>query len=277
MDKRKVEETAFWEQETQCRVEKSRSGRYRYRLIATNTKVGTQEYEKRYMAVLERYKAQRLEKANTWKARLRPTNEKEECKPAVSKSPSHSNGMSMEEHDGTDPSSETHELHWNLDSVLYMAQQEEESISPLPIDSPEDDTMELCDLSVSLDMGEATGFSFDHDPSTEKSEDTFEKVETKETDESPEASVKLDKKTSEKVETMETKQQEDVKIHAEQSSPADGPLLPFPDRDEESMDPDIARAERKLWNGIDAVLQEYSREVMLIMRAKKPKAEVFKS
>jgi hypothetical protein len=237
-------------------------------LIATSAKVSTQEYEKRYMAVLERYKAQRLEKANAWKARLQPTNEKEECDPAVSKSPSHSNG--------TEHSSETHELHLNPDSVLDMDQQREESISPLPIDSAEDDTMELCDLSVSLDWGEATGLSFDHDPSTEKSEETFEKVETKETDEKPETSVKLDNETSEKVETMEIKQQEDVKSHVEQPSPCDGPLLPLPARDEESMDPDIARAERNLWNRIDGALQEYSREVTLIMRAKTPKAEVSK-
>ena len=45
-------------------------------------------------------------------------------------------------------------------------------------------------------------------------------------------------------------------------------LLPFPDRDEESKDPDIARAERRLWGRIDAALQDYSHEVMMIMNSR---------
>ncbi|KAL7573827.1 hypothetical protein ACA910_012406 [Epithemia clementina (nom. ined.)] len=43
-------------------------------------------------------------------------------------------------------------------------------------------------------------------------------------------------------------------------------IIPFPDRDEESSDPVIAQAERKLWDSIDKALEEYSREVMAAQR-----------
>jgi hypothetical protein len=75
MDKRRVEETQFWEDKTQCRVEKSRSGKYRYYSvgsIATNnnsSKVSPQEYKNRYLAVLEGTAEERFEKAEEWKAR----------------------------------------------------------------------------------------------------------------------------------------------------------------------------------------------------------------
>lgn len=41
-------------------------------------------------------------------------------------------------------------------------------------------------------------------------------------------------------------------------------LLPLPSRDEFSADPDIARAEERLWRAIDNALEEYSREVIAI-------------
>lgn len=44
--------------------------------------------------------------------------------------------------------------------------------------------------------------------------------------------------------------------------------LPLPDKDRESSDPDIARAERKLWAAMDAALEAYSAEVLAIMKAK---------
>ena len=278
MDKRKVEETAFWERETQCRVEKSRSGKYRYRLIATHEKVSSKEYERRYMAVLERNYANRLEKAEQWKARLVETEEEED--------------LSLELGSLLDP----------MPQQQQQQQQRDDCISPLPIDSMEDDTMELCDLSASLDMGEATGFSFvDHDDdnndnnkeetrtvSPEILEDqmiaTAEQLERSETpteneereDVKPQSSspprsgvLLPDRKELERSEApTENEEREDVKPQSS-SPPRSGVLLPLPDREEESRDPDIARAERKLWGRIDEALEEYSREVMLILESKK--------
>jgi hypothetical protein len=47
------------------------------------------------------------------------------------------------------------------------------------------------------------------------------------------------------------------------------PFLPFPSRDVESADPDIALAESRLWDKIDLALQEYSADVVMIMKSKK--------
>ena len=244
MDKRKVEETAFWERETQCRVEKSRSGKYRYRLIATHEKVSSKEYERRYMAVLERNYANRLEKAEQWKARLVETEEEED--------------LSLELGSLLDPMPQQQQ---------QQQQQRDDCISPLPIDSMEDDTMELCDLSASLDMGEATGFSFvDHDD--DNNDNNKEETRTV----SPEILEDQMIATAEQLERSETptenEEREDVKPQSS-SPPRSGVLLPLPDREEESRDPDIARAERKLWGRIDEALEEYSREVMLILESKK--------
>ena len=50
-------------------------------------------------------------------------------------------------------------------------------------------------------------------------------------------------------------------------------LLPFPSRDNPSQDAMIARAEKKLWNRIDAALKEYSKEVLEIQAAAAHHAE----
>lgn len=46
-------------------------------------------------------------------------------------------------------------------------------------------------------------------------------------------------------------------------------ILPFPDRDDPDIDPQIAAAERRLWSDIDTALARYSREVISIRAARK--------
>jgi len=46
-------------------------------------------------------------------------------------------------------------------------------------------------------------------------------------------------------------------------------LLPLPSRDETSSDPEIARVEQKLWERIDAALEEYSNEVLSIQESRR--------
>ena len=50
-------------------------------------------------------------------------------------------------------------------------------------------------------------------------------------------------------------------------------LLPLPSRDETCSDPDIARAEKKLWRSIDEALEVYSGEVLAIRAAKRAKSQ----
>lgn len=46
-------------------------------------------------------------------------------------------------------------------------------------------------------------------------------------------------------------------------------LLPLPSRDESSSDPEVAKAERELWDKIDAALEEYSNKVLLIQERRR--------
>ena len=51
------------------------------------------------------------------------------------------------------------------------------------------------------------------------------------------------------------------------------PLLPLPSQDSESTDPEIAAAEKRLWDKIDLALHEYSGEVMMIRNKRRRLAE----
>jgi hypothetical protein len=294
MDKRRVEETKYWEDETECRVEKSRSGKYRYYSIPTNTKVSPQGYENRYMAVLERTAEERFEKSEEWKARLvlpkQKGNNNNNNDNTIEKEQDNKEGESLLEetrsipiicHDvsmedesesknGSDDISETQDLDLNLDSLLDT-QPREESASPLNIED-DNDTMDICDMSVSLDLGEAISISFEEEeePASEqeKQSETREETPPKEAGEPSEDIVGTAAEAC--VAPMLDDQEDHQKQPLLGPSAEDGPsMLPLPARDGQSKDPDIARAERNLWNSIDAALQEYSREVMIIMQAKR--------
>ena len=61
MDQRKVQDTKFLLESTGCRVEKSKSGKFRYYASDTNDKVPSKEYKRRYLNVVaDRRQASRL-------------------------------------------------------------------------------------------------------------------------------------------------------------------------------------------------------------------------
>ena len=70
MDKQKKRDTAYWEAETDCRVEKSvSSGKYRYYSLGSNSKrVRSEEYSHRYMESIWRNSQSRFEHARQWQA-----------------------------------------------------------------------------------------------------------------------------------------------------------------------------------------------------------------
>jgi hypothetical protein len=296
MDKRKVEETQKWEEGTGCRVEKStRSGKYRYYAIATNTKVGSSEYKNRYMAVLERESTQRLERTKEWKLKLKlalapALDETQETLDTVSDtvqllevaSPIEDCTDNMDE--GYNSFAVTQDLDLDLSAIFAVDQTppERPEQEPSPVAEEEDD-MELCDLSVSLDWGETTNISLDIEPANNETEETGKSPEMDETPAAPEKEDFMET-YDEEVEHLvtpaaSTEDEEkgisegDEEFNQEEVSPIDGPLLPLPDRDEGSRDPDIARAERKLWNRIDAALHEYSQEVKMIVVSKRTAGE----
>ena len=262
MDKRKAEDTKMWERETGCRVEKSRSGKYRYRCLESDAKVSSLEYQKRYMGVLERNKALRLARADAWKAKLQPRKTQENEYDSVPQQRTISG--SMDESDGHESCNEMQEQELNLNDVQERCHdhQRSSSVTPLPFDSTEDEQLDFCDLSVGLDLGDTTTLcmkDYKESETTAEPEDD-EKVE------------RIEPAGSQDLVVVSEREGESNKLMpvAHNSPTIKDALLPLPDRDVESLDPNIAKAERKLWNRIDAALHEYSREVMLIMKIKKP-------
>jgi hypothetical protein len=267
IDKRKVEDIAKWEYETGCRVERStRSGKYRYISIQTNTKVGSQEYKRRYMGVLARDATSRLAKAIQWKDKLNATTKshangqyssQEDTEPSAVDAPLVTDSSSDMDDCGN-TSATTQEFDLDLNEILELEtkpseETEQESLPP-GTEQEQDTSMDICDMSVSMDLGEASDVRVEFEPS---------------------ARMQLEHSTEEDElqdlvpETTDRDQQEEcTKVVPKSVTPTDMELLPLPDRDEESKDPAIAQAERRLWGRIDVALQDYSQEVMMIFDSK---------
>lgn len=229
MEQRKLEDILMWEKETGCRVEKSRSGKYRYLALDTNKKIGSAKYMKRYMAVIHDNAPERLAKANVWKAKLQQVPEPNESGRAPAKS-----------EDGCAKEEESSNAAFLESALVALDQQVQEEESAAPASRPQSSqgegvsntSMELCDLSVGLDMGDAANILEEKDVVSACSSEEAVPPED-ETASSPQEAVGM------------------------------------PSRDQSSKDPDIARAEQTLWKRIDEALQEYSQEVLEIMRERK--------
>ena len=289
MDRRKAKDKAFWERETQCRVTKTGSGKYRYFSLDGNSKVASKEYKSRYMATIERGSTHRLECARMWQS---------DCNTVESSSLNESeeslNGIGSDiASDGT----AAQELDLDLPSILAVDESMEES-QPKLVSPNEGDTMEICDTSMSLDMGDESFMSLPAASQTDEKKDINhdlvlvlggseklrserlmsppmslvqdvqdaqndrELVKTVSEEELPE-----DESTFEEAETGE--QNSDPCIVPQSREISEQEILPIPDREDSSSDPEIAQAERKLWDSIDEALKDYSQEVFYILQKKK--------
>ena len=283
IDKRKAEEIDKWEHETECRVERSRSGKYRYISIETNTKVGSQEYKRRYMSVLEREASLRLAKANEWKDKLSATTHPRQ-EPGTKGVPSDEDlesldyfnplvtDYSSDTEDCDNSSARTQELDLDLNEILALdrksSEETEQECATQRAGEEEETSMELCDLSVSMDLGEHSDDIRAEFQSPNDSSKPEEPEDDNKEDDLDEDSILGAACTEHGEEMSHRKAPKSV-------SPTEMDLLPFPDRDEESSDPDIAKAERKLWCRIDAALQDYSQEVMMIMNSRRAAGEPY--
>mmetsp|Transcript_22505 Transcript_22505/g.53111 ORF Transcript_22505/g.53111 Transcript_22505/m.53111 type:complete len:607 (-) Transcript_22505:903-2723(-) len=302
IEKRKERDIKQWESTTGCHVTKSeRSGRYRYYDIESNQRVASQEYKRRYIAFLEDSRPDRLARAQAWMNKLSPV-EEENFK-------MHSNSFPMYE---DPVSINDARQHHNPMDYSEMKQKEAfdppRTNSLKRVDSTESryvgttDRMEICDMSMSLDYGEQQSVdtsmynnncqvlpptmatTFDRSEIAEISEASSE-----DTDDNPNES-RSSSPTHESdfmgaVDNFEAA--ESVVLDAREARDDNGsskmekggkdtdesiPLLPFPSRCRESMDPEIAAAERRLWDKIDLALHKYSGEVMMIEKKKREAA-----
>jgi hypothetical protein len=248
IDRRKAEDTAKWEYETGCRVERSRSGKYRYISIETNTKLGSEEYKRRYMGVINRESSLRLSKARQWQEKLLASSNSQDFEPLPMDAPLVTDASSdMED----DTFSTCQELDLDLNDILDSSRDK----------ANDDNRMDLCDVSASMDLGE-------HDCSmaSHSREAPLPESRTGWLEKSDDSTDKEDLEQELAFEPPRTTNC--TKTVPKSVTPTELEILPFPDREEESSDPDIAKAERVLWSRIDSALQEYSEEVLRIRKSR---------
>jgi hypothetical protein len=244
MDQRKAFETEKWQHATGCRVERSRSGKYRYVSIESNQRVKSQEYQRRYRQVLDDEAELRLQRANTWKAKLASVDVNEP------------NSSSNE-----DMSSPTGDRRYVLEVGAQPGGE-----SAVKTAREETSTMDLCDMSVSMDldvsrMGSEVETISHEIPRATSSTSALDDIDEDKNDLEEEPSLQ----------PIQTAPADVCELRPKSVTPTEymGRTLPLPDRDVESNDPEIARAERCLWNRIDAALQDYSYQVMTIVNSRR--------
>ena len=272
MDRQKTAQKEYAEQKTQCKTEKTRKGRYRYRDRA-GQKIPPEEYKLRYIQMLNEQKQAKAEGLTLALKQLGSFEEKE-----LSSTHEENAGPMQEE---TSPSS-SKKTRDKVDDV--------EDLDKAFVDENEegeDDDMDITNCSV--DLGEI-GLASLHSPdlaSVPKPE-IFETraAEQKQLASSPEqlAGVQKTKETAACENHYSTdcvNDQSDTTATTAGSSPTreesqasrdslsagakeDKFILPIPSRDGESDDPEIASAENKLWEAIDKALETYSQEVLEI-------------
>jgi len=310
MEKRKKQDIQFWENKTGCRVTKSeKSGRYRYYDIDSNTKVGSQEYKRRYISILHNGRPDRLSNAHLWMSKLH-RNSAMDWVGGESKNTLGTERMQNDNY-SQDPYFSEHSIPMEYDcqnqnQVENDLMKQKEAFSP-PMSKKRvhnenirirnvgsNDHLEICDLSLSLENGhevEILPRSFSASESNVAVE--ISEASSEDTDDNPQGSMPSfpnvsmpsdqvapmveDGVMSDAIEIlhqrpppMSHRHGDDRSMDIEKKDDTDTiPLLPFPSRDMGSIDPDIAAAEKRLWDKIDSALHEYSGEVMMIEKKKR--------
>ena len=249
LEARKKQDVKMWEDKTQCRVTKSeKSNKYKYYDIHTNKKVGSQEYKKRYIAVLEHERPYRLSRARQWMDEL-------DHNPDI-----HYPTDEQEQYDHSNPVNINHQEQNELD-IIEM-EQKEAFIPPRDMSIVRErptGVREAVPNQVDQVREDHQSKFLSNTPDTKEdiaeiteasSEDTDDKSRESSFSPKPESSDFVDDDIAESV-----------------------PLLPLPSKDSETMDPEIKAAEKRLWAKIDQALHEYSGEVMMIQRKKRRLAE----
>jgi hypothetical protein len=238
MDEKKLEQVQKSQRATECFVERNR-GRYYYYHLSNNRVVASDEYEQRYLHMLQDTHeicspawAQHFQKVQVLHEHERELSNKNDPAPRASLS----NECADQE---------------------YLE---------IPVDHDDDGTsgdesMDLCDTSTSFVQGEDFIDDYtDVNPCNNNKGD----------DEGQE--IALDDQGDIHLSPSNIEAAVRVQVASPGASASgDSSVLPLPSRDEESSDPEIACAEQKLWTAIDQALEEYSRDVLAIQTAQQIK------
>ena len=277
MESRKKQDIKQWENKTQCRVTKSeRSGRYKYYDVESNQKVGSQEYKRRYISVLEDERPNRLLRARQWIDELN----KQQVNHCAWEDPqefvySDRVDMSRQEQNDVD--------------IIEM-QQKEAFLPPRNINIVRDGTTRdrdtvpnECDQKCGDHQSDLLLNTSGRGELAEIAEIT--EASSEDTDDNSRESISLLPIKSNTSEIASSMIIDDILPRPERKDPCDNihlgndvvgedvtgyvPLLPLPSKDSESKDSDIAAAEKRLWDKIDLALHEYSGEVVAIKKKKR--------
>ncbi|KAL3942448.1 MAG: hypothetical protein SGBAC_003371 [Bacillariaceae sp.] len=286
MDKRKVRDTKMLEDATGCRVEKgTRSGKYRYFSLETSEKVPSVEYKDRYMAFIENGAGRRAAQAEAWKEKMVENQEVVEVQEdgavmSIAVESSEASRQLKTEANSIEKvavavavveelvsplsvTSESSKLQVEEPQLDQQAQEDtstaedpveeedEDKKGEDPVEEEEDDDkMELCNMSASLDMGDIDVLPVDLDGDSESVEEQEKEV------------------TEAIIDSQNQEEETHNQTGEEDTNSPQAVALPSRDRGE-SDDPEIAKAEKKLWKRIDNALQDYSEEILKIMQRRK--------
>ena len=274
LEQRKHRDAQRWEDLTQCRVSQSkRTGRYRYHDIATAIKVGSQEYKRRYIAILQQEQPIRTAKTQQWMDDLfRNVNDNstDYTPQEVYQHPSHYDAAAttdirsqyerQQREAFTPPQSPmknhvgTREEGMDASGTDHFPQQIDAGPS---FNSTSSSNSSMLDENSYEEIAEITEASSED---TEDNNPHEAELESRSRSPSPTTTTMVetfDNETTKKNMTMMT-----VAEGVSQSSSMLPISLPLPIQD--STDPDIAAAEKRLWAKIDRALKEYSTDVTMI-------------
>lgn len=302
MEKRKERDVKQWERTTGCYVTKSeRSGRYRYYDMDSNQRVGSHEYKRRYISYLEHSRPDRLAKAHAWMNKLNPVEREnhpdyfpshEDSISIDQQACNHFGYSSMEQKEAFSPPRNNYVKHVESKDVGRTGPMDICGMS-MGLDYGEQQSSDISMFNINCHAGTTTMTTASDFESSEIAE--ISEASSEDTDDNPQdsrssspitdsfpdeltSSIKVDGAiigavgnfgTGEPI-VLETRDDGSPKMDKGRKDDTDTvPLLPFPSRDTESVDPEIAAAERRLWDKIDLALHEYSGEVINIEEKKR--------
>jgi hypothetical protein len=237
MDEKKVEQIQNSQHATACFVEKKR-GRYMYYDVSSNRPIPPDEYEQRYLLMLQEIHNIRSQE---W-------------------------AQHFQQVTVTDV---VQEQALDLQSIIENESGQE---SPLDMrddvndnyddnDDNEHEAMDICETSASFVLGEedldlvddSTGVSPCKSSSSSKGGDEGQEIVLDEKGNFRALSYSMDGTVASPGSDYDN----------------ESSVLPLPSREEESTDPEFAQAEQKLWGAIDHALEEYSRDILAIQTTRR--------
>jgi hypothetical protein len=241
MDEKKTEQIQNSMSATDCFVEKKR-GRYMYYDVSSNRTIPPDEYEQRYLLMLQDIHNIRSQEWAQHFQQVTVTDVVQE--------------QALDLQSVIENESES-----GQESPLEMRDDVNDNYDDDDNDNAHEE-MDICETSASFALGE--DLDLEDDSNTSMSPCNNSNSSSKRGDEGQE--IVLDEKGEFRALSYST----DGTVASPGSDyDNNSSVLPLPSREEESSDPEFAQAEQKLWGAIDHALEEYSRDILAIQTTRR--------